>query len=580
MSDSHQKPKKKNRRLLLEVSIVTFILFLLSMTVLSIFSVRNSYDFYYKTKTENMTRNVNMIRNVTDDPIIFLWLLDYLRSHEIDYDYLASYEREWRQDGNAALVKISLELPSPESTEEINRLLSPDEQKALAYWYQNQMFQIIGYQLTDNDYDEIYMIDVTGEHFGYSYFITENDDIAGYVRDNEMIRQAIHTGCDGVFGETVFEMSRGSEMILTGCLPIYENGAARAVILVQYNCSDYAAKQTGTILTMILIGVIALLITDTLLMLFIYRRVTRPLSAVKSAVVSYKTDKDSGKTSEELQKIKARNEVGVLADSFSGMTQELDSYMSENLRLTAERERIAAELELAAKIQLDMLPTGFPEHSKFELFASMTPAREVGGDFYDYFMADDDHLCLVIADVSGKGMPAALFMMKSKQIIKEIALSGGTPEQILAKANNALCEDNSRMMFVTVWLGILELSTGKLSAANAGHEYPVVRQPGEEFRLLKDQHGTALGLFPQNTYNGYELPMKKGSTLFVYTDGVDEAFNSERKMFKTDRLLSALNGSVSPDPRTLTADVRKAIDDFIGDVPPSDDITMLCIRMK
>ena len=579
MSEPTPKSKKKNHKLLFEVSVITLILFLVSMTVISIYSVRSSYNYYYRSKTDNLTRSLDMILNVTDEPVMFVWYIGYIKNNEIDTDYFLNYDNDDQKQAYGAIVRLSQDLPELKTSEDVNSYLTADEQKALACLYMKMLYQIIGYQMRDKDYHEIYMIDVSEKDFGYSYFETENDDIVRFVRENEMINRAISAGSDGVFGEPQFEMSWGDEKILTACKPLFENGSPRAVLILRYNCSDYLTRQMDTVKMMVVTGVISLLITDILLMLFLFRKAIMPLSAVKRAVVAYKTDKDSKKASAEMQKIKSRNELGVLADSFSEMTGELDSYMSENLRLTAERERVTAELELAAKIQKDMLPASFPKHSAFELYASMTPTKEVGGDFYDFFMIDEDHLCLVIADVSGKGMPAAMFMMKSKIIIKENVLLGGTPEQILAKVNDALCENNNNNMFVTVWLGVLEISTGKLSAASAGHEYPVIRHEGGDYQIFKDKHGMALGLFDGMTYPGYELDMKKGSVLFVYTDGVDEATDSDEKMFKSERLLEAMNSSGDVPPDKLLADIKKAVDDFVGDAPRFDDMTMLCIRI-
>ncbi len=580
MNNSRQKIKKKNHKLLFQVSIVTLVLFIISMAAISIFTIRKSNEYYYHSKTGNLARNADSIMDVTGEPYLFVWFLDYLRNHEIDYDYLINYDNQEQKLAYTAIYTINMGSQKYETPEEINRILSSDQQKALGYLYLRETNRLINYQLRDANYDEIYLIDVSEDDFGYLYFDTENDRIAQEVRDSHVIQEAFKNGTDSIFGETVYEITQGDEMILNSYSPIFENGKARAALILRYNCTDFYSMQYETIRMMLLTGVIALLITDILLMLFIYRKAVRPITAVKRVVLSYKTDKDSKKTIGEMQRIKSRNEVGVLADSFSEMAGELDSYISENLRLTAEKERVAAEFELAAKIQLDMLPTNFPKHSGFELFASMTPAKEVGGDFYDFFMTDDDHLCLVIADVSGKGIPAALFMMKSKLIIKENALSGGTPGQILRKANHALCEDNTNMMFVTVWLGILEISSGKLTAANAGHEYPVIRQPGKNYQLLKDKHGAALGVFDHMTYKDYEISLPKGGTLFVYTDGIDEATNADNELFKSERLLAALNHAADHSPKDVISEVRGAVDRFVGEAPQFDDMTMLCIRIK
>ena len=246
-----------------------------------------------------------------------------------------------------------------------------------------------------------------------------------------------------------------------------------------------------------------------------------------------------------------------------------------------ESSRIETELNMASSIQSDMLPNiypAFPERPEFDIYASMDPAKEVGGDFYDFFLVDDDHLCIVIADVSGKGVPAALFMMASKIILANNAMLGKTPAQILTDANTAICSNNREDMFVTVWLGILELSTGKLTAANAGHEYPVMREADGLFEIVKDKHGFVIGGMEGMRYKQYELMMKPGSKLFLYTDGVPEATDAKKQLFGTDRMLDALNEDETADPENVLRQVRRAVDKFVDKAEQFDDLTMLCLE--
>ena len=246
-----------------------------------------------------------------------------------------------------------------------------------------------------------------------------------------------------------------------------------------------------------------------------------------------------------------------------------------------ESSRIETELNMASGIQSDMLPNiypAFPERPEFDIYASMDPAKEVGGDFYDFFLVDDDHLCIVIADVSGKGVPAALFMMASKIILANNAILGKSPAQILTDANAAICSNNREDMFVTVWLGILELSTGKLTAANAGHEYPAVRQGDKPFELVKDKHGFVIGGMDGIKYKQYEMMLKPGSKLFLYTDGVPEATDAKKELFGTERMLDALNEDDDADPENILRQVRRAVDKFVDKAEQFDDLTMLCLE--
>lgn len=248
-----------------------------------------------------------------------------------------------------------------------------------------------------------------------------------------------------------------------------------------------------------------------------------------------------------------------------------------------EKSRIETELSMASSIQADMLPNvypAFPERPEFDIYASMDPAKEVGGDFYDFFLIDDDHLCLTIADVSGKGVPAALFMMASKIILANNALISKSASATLTNANHAICSHNREEMFVTVWLGILELSTGKLTAANAGHEFPIFRKPNGEFELLKDKHGFVIGGVDGVQYKEYEIQLEPGSKLFVYTDGIPEANNGHKELFGTDHLVAALNKNPDLPPQEITKQVRSAVDEFVQDAEQFDDLTMLCLEYK
>ena len=251
--------------------------------------------------------------------------------------------------------------------------------------------------------------------------------------------------------------------------------------------------------------------------------------------------------------------------------------------LELENQRISAELALASRIQLSMLPNEFPPvpfRPEFDIFASMDPVREVGGDFYDFFFVDENHLCLVMADVSGKGVPAALFMMASKIVIADSAKMGKSPAQILEDANAAINANNQEDMFVTAWVGILELSTGLLRAANAGHEYPVLLGDCGKFEVLRDVHGLVLGAFLDQKYKEYTLQLNPGAKLFIYTDGVTEAANEKNELFGMQRMLEALNRSPQAGPRQVLYGVRQAVDDFVQGAQQADDLTMMCLEYK
>ena len=279
------------------------------------------------------------------------------------------------------------------------------------------------------------------------------------------------------------------------------------------------------------------------------------------------------------------DETQLLADSFKSLTHRMKDYISDIETITAERERISTELSVANRIQSAMLPTifpPFPNRSEFDIYALMDPAREVGGDFYDFFLIDDDHLGIVMADVSGKGVPAALFMMASKIIIQSHAMLGQSPGEILTKTNDAICSNNEEQMFVTVWVGVLEISTGILKASNAGHEYPVIKKADGPFELYKDHHGLVVGAMAGMRYREYEMQMEPGSKLFIYTDGLPEAMGGEdqKEMFGTERMLEVLNEEPEASPEEVLGHIKARLSEFVGGAEQFDDLTMLCVEYR
>ncbi len=298
--------------------------------------------------------------------------------------------------------------------------------------------------------------------------------------------------------------------------------------------------------------------------------------------LSHDVEEISGGNLDYRAKIYDNDEIGDLAKSFNAMAVSLKDYINNLASITAEKERISTELNVATQIQADMLPRifpAFPERKEFDIYASMNPAKEVGGDFYDFFFIDDKHLALVMADVSGKGVPAALFMVISKTLIKTRALMGGTPSEILYDVNNQLCEGNDAGLFVTVWLGILDIETGKITAANAGHEYPALKRvDNTSFELLKDKHTPAVATIEEIRFKNYEIELNPGDVLFIYTDGVAEATNSSEELYGTDRMIKDLNKYTDAKIDELLINMKKEVDKFTGDAPQFDDITMLGLR--
>ncbi len=361
--------------------------------------------------------------------------------------------------------------------------------------------------------------------------------------------------------------------------------------IIGFVLADVSLAEVGNGIKSFLIQyAIGIAVTTVLIGYFLTRHMKKtlvqPINEIADAAHNYAQDKKNGNPRSDYfarLNIRTGDEVENLSLILTDMERDLTEYEENLTRITAEKERIGTELALATRIQADMLPNifpAFPERPDFDIYASMDPAKEVGGDFYDFFLIDEKHLGLVMADVSGKGVPAALFMMVSKILVKNFAMTGRSPAQVLQAVNDQICANNREEMFVTVWFGILDTETGKITAANAGHEYPVLMQAGGQFELVKDKHGFVIGGMEGMRYKEYELTLNKGAKLFLYTDGVPEATNAQREMFGIDRMLTALNKAPGTSSENILRNVREAVDDFVLSAEQFDDLTMLCLEFK
>ncbi len=411
-----------------------------------------------------------------------------------------------------------------------------------------------------------------------------NAQLAGFVRDS--LEKNTELRLIEADGEPCYVVGSPIQNVGWAVISVVPKSLAdqpAAAMLAQFNdiqskATDTFNKEMSNARTTIIVLIVLVVLIAVTVSVILSKRIVKPLEAITARVHALGGDdlqfqmEDAYRTGDEIE---------VLAESFAMLSGKTLEYISTVKQVTAEKERIGAELSLATRIQADMLPSiypAFPERAEFDIFASMTPAKEVGGDFYDFFLVDDDHLCVFIADVSGKGVPAALFMMASMIILANNAQMGKSPAQILNDTNSAICANNREEMFVTVWLGILEISTGKLTAANAGHEYPVIKLPNGKYELLKDKHGFVIGGMDGARYKEYELQLEPGSKLFLYTDGVPEATDADKQLFGTDRMLDALNAMPDASPKETLEGVRRSVDDFVREAEQFDDLTMVCLE--
>jgi phosphoserine phosphatase RsbU/P len=307
--------------------------------------------------------------------------------------------------------------------------------------------------------------------------------------------------------------------------------------------------------------------------------ITKPLRLLADAT----KDIAVGNLDTEIPPSKSGDEVGKLTDSFIYMERSLRNYIRELTETTAAKERIESELSVAREIQMSILPKifpPFPSRKEFEIFASIEPAKEVGGDFYDFFFVDDDHLFFCIGDVSGKGVPAALFMAVTKTLIKAKTTHSMAPTETLSLVNNELCVDNDTAMFVTIFSGILNTRTGEVLYSNGGHNPPYLLSKKLGLKVLEDNSGTALGISERSTYSTGRTTLQAGDGIFLFTDGVTEAMDSTGKMYSEERLTNFLANQKDFNPKDITRDTLAEIINFSSGTPQADDITVMAIKFS
>ena len=359
-----------------------------------------------------------------------------------------------------------------------------------------------------------------------------------------------------------------------------ENGNAIAEIQYILDMSEVRAYLNSFLINMLLISFAIIGITIILYIFFVRKMVTKPVG--KLTAFTQEITK-TGMFENQHIDIKTGDEIESLSQSFNFMLAELENYIANLSKVTAEKERIGAELDIAKHIQASMLPCifpAFPERKEFDIYATMEPAKEVGGDFYDFFMVDDTHLAIVMADVSGKGVPAALFMVIGKTLIKDHTTPGRDLGKVFTEVNQLLCESNSEELFITAFEGVLDLVTGEFVYVNAGHEMPFICKAGGDFEPYKIRAGFVLAGMEGMKYRAGSTRLEPGDKIFQYTDGVTEATNLKNELYGMNRLGAILNKVKGGTPNDILPAIKKDIDEFVGDADQFDDITMLCLEYK
>jgi len=395
---------------------------------------------------------------------------------------------------------------------------------------------------------------------------TLNKYIKNHYRNDTYINYIKGYGLSSVSGETLFDDE--GEPLCTIAVDVPINKVVK-------ECGIFALEMFAIMFLM-----------QIPIALFMIRHVNKvvvnPINQLNEAVSALVEEKEENVGTSKISRLSLHSgdEIEQLSIAMKKMELDINSYMKKITDITMEKEHMQAELDIAAKIQSEALPhrfPPFPDRREIDIFASMEPAKEVGGDFYDFFMIDDNHLAMVIGDVSGKGIPGALFMMAAMTVIRNYSEACFSPKNILDRANKQLCENNDTHMFVTVWMGILTLSNGELVYANAGHEYPAYKRSEGKYELIKEEHDFVLGGRKKTAYTEFRRKMEPGDVLFVYTDGVPEANDKNEKMYGTDRMLQVLNKNVDLDMNSTLKEIGNDIAVFTDGAPRFDDLTMMGI---
>ena len=408
----------------------------------------------------------------------------------------------------------------------------------------------------------------------------------GYRRDttNEEYRQKYRAIYEQITPyETVYrsKTTDGQHPHITTLVPVKNaEGDVAAILCMQRPIRELREARRPYVISIGISTLVLAVLAAILVNYYVRRQVVAPIRKVSEEATRFAKENTKGKPLGSISRFEVMSN---LSHSIDKMETDMVKYVDNLTAITAEKERIGTELSLASTIQENSIPNdfpAFPDRPEFDIYGVMDPAKEVGGDFYNFFFIDDDHLALVIGDVSGKGIPGALFMMVTNILISDRTKMGGTPGEIMTFVNNNICEHNEAEMFVTLWLGILEISTGKLIAANAGHDDAAVYRKGGDFELFKTKHGLVVGAMQGIVYKDFEIELGKGDKLFLYTDGVPEATDTNNQLYTIDRMVEALNKVKEGSPKEILEGIYRSVNEFVGEAPQFDDLTMLGIELK
>ncbi|MCR5403391.1 MAG: PP2C family protein-serine/threonine phosphatase [Butyrivibrio sp.] len=589
---------------------------ILVFVVLSMSIVIGTIDTYFQVMNEekknalDLTEQISiLVTQIGSNEEATEWICDYWEANYESMDFLTMDEagdtekaEEWRENHN----EIWQDFVDNQThiTPEYFEKMDPESQLLLAeslYMFVESTIELVcGYHKETNERNVKYAIfKYIGDDKAFVYFGSDPEEgreaalgriIPLTLSKHPIISRMIDTGEVPDTTERVTSSTDGIEY-LYAAWPITINGSSKAITGVQYPWSETKTNLLKRIFRFGRRILLYMIFADIFLLIFLEITFFVPVRNLREHAREFATNKDSSLVEKGLKSINRRNdEVGSLSNDITDLTKEVDRHIKEIYTLANEKAAVSAALSLASSIQQQALPGAVPVFegkNVFDLYAYMKPALDVSGDFYDYYKIDEDHLALVIADVSDKGISAAMYMMQTQTMIQTLSMAEGSlrhPKDLFNVINDRLSSKSPIGMFVTVWMGILELSTGKLSCANAGHEYPAIYRVGNSknredgFTLMKVPHSPPLAAYPGLSFSAEDVVLEKGDVFFIYTDGVTDANNKDEELFGEERMVMALNKYRDRPAQEIVEGVRDEIVNFMDDNVQFDDITMMCIR--
>ena len=587
---SPDEPKKKRRkgRLLLQVALVITLSFAVLIVIADIAVIFGGKKSTMDTAEELLQKDIRDMQAGNAFLAEHGWLVDYFYEHGAGLMDSVTDEDMEQSD---FLFDDEMLLIADTFPREQLETFTPLQQKLYAY---HMFYKVYGDFMVSAEYlfiqqKTVFIMDIRDGREGFlyqyadpsytdpekRYQFTELGMIRKDLAPSEDTRKKLRSAASDEMQFYEEKETEDGKYYMIGYAPLKVDGENRLILGIGVDWTRQKSLQDSTLYQVLNSLFAGFVLVAGVLLIFLHRAAVDPAVKIQKGVRDYAKNKDSRAVVDQMKTIRKRNELGVLADDIADMVTEIDRYTAENAALSEARNRVETELSLATHFQRELLPKGTMQTDRFRLAASMDPAREVGGDFYDFFLLDEDHLVFLIADVSDKGMSAAFFMAITKTMIKSRARMGGKASEIIPYVNEMLEENNPEGHFVTSWIAIIDLRTGEVNSCNAGHDYPAFCMSEAGYVIEKMPHGTPIAFGLGAAPVDYDFTMPHGGRILLYTDGITDAMRADGERFGAERLQQVLNDNRDLEDEELLAAITRAIREFAGDAPQFDDMTML-----